>query len=201
MKKVFKSLVLVAVCFFAVVVAGCKAPSSGGSSSGQGNQSLQKVDSVTKDTVADYIRNLTESGTVKITGDIDGSTFSEINNALDDLFNSDQSIKIKLDMSGLTGVDTIGQNSFAGCLNLESVIIPDGVKNIGDSAFAGCTNLKNVQVPESVERVGVNAFKDCGNLTEIDYKGFQMKWDEVTLGGNWNSGCPGSMKRIMLQNI
>lgn len=58
------------------------------------------------------------------------------------------------------GVTNIGNQAFAGYINLTSVIIPDSVTWIGALAFSGCTNLTNFTIPNSVTSIGVDAFKD-----------------------------------------
>ena len=65
-------------------------------------------------------------------------------------------------------VTFIGEYSFDGCKNLESVIIPVGVASIGDRAFYHCTNLEEVYLPETVTKIGILAFSSCESLNNID---------------------------------
>lgn len=37
-----------------------------------------------------------------------------------------------------SGVTSIGGKAFADCINLKSIIIPEGLRSIGDSAFYNC---------------------------------------------------------------
>lgn len=40
-------------------------------------------------------------------------------------------------------------------------IIPDGVTEIGKEAFAGCTNLQSLVIPNSVKVIEEGAFMRC----------------------------------------
>jgi uncharacterized repeat protein (TIGR02543 family) len=44
--------------------------------------------------------------------------------------------------------------AFAGCINLQSVTIPDSVTSIGSKAFSDCTGLTTLTIPESVTQLG-----------------------------------------------
>ena len=57
--------------------------------------------------------------------------------------------------------------------NVSEIVIPkeyngSSVQKIGDEAFAYCTNLKSVIIPDSVTKIGSSAFNNCTNLTSID---------------------------------
>ncbi len=64
------------------------------------------------------------------------------------------------------GTTEIGPGSFIGT-NIRCVIIPSGVTSIGNRTFAGCVNLRIVQIPDSVTYIASNAFDNCPNLTFI----------------------------------
>ena len=65
------------------------------------------------------------------------------------------------------GVTSIGNQSFVGCINLQSVIIPSSLKSIGNSAFSGCSSLQSVTIPGSVTNIGDYAFDECTGLQSI----------------------------------
>lgn len=65
------------------------------------------------------------------------------------------------------GVTAIGNNTFACCSTLKSVIIPEGVETIGKGAFRDCRNLESVKLPESLKTIEDNAFDGCSNLKAI----------------------------------
>ena len=51
------------------------------------------------------------------------------------------------------GTTCIENESFRGCKELTSVIIPDTVWVIGVRAFASCTTLKGFVIPNSVKEI------------------------------------------------
>lgn len=48
-------------------------------------------------------------------------------------------------------------------------MIPESVTRIGSNAFAGCTELQVLVLSENVKKIGVCAFVDCRNLIEIEW--------------------------------
>jgi len=90
-----------------------------------------------------------------------------------------------------TETRVISESAFAGCVNLNSISIPDsvtyldkyvfknctglqsatignGAAGIGYSAFEGCTGLKSVTLGNSLTQIENRAFYNCGNLTDIN---------------------------------
>lgn len=86
-------------------------------------------------------------------------------------------------------INKIGDNSFALCLDLETVEMGNGVEKLGLNAFIGCKKLKTVTlsnklteipmgafqqcaietitIPSSVQSIKENAFAMCENLKEV----------------------------------
>ena len=78
-------------------------------------------------------------------------------------------------------VTIIGDNAFASCGLLGSIIIAKGVKHISDNAFSSCHSLSSVIIPEGVKSIGSNAFYNCkfikflvlpDGLETIDFSAF-----------------------------
>ena len=65
----------------------------------------------------------------------------------------------------LNGVTSIGYYAFAGCENLETVVLPESVKTIGRYAFAGAVSLVSADLPDTVTELGSHAFFGCSSLT------------------------------------
>jgi hypothetical protein len=89
--------------------------------------------------------------------------------AMEDYFNNTpwyQHLEEILYVSLPEGVTHIGDNAFAGCVNLESLTIPSTVESIGAYAFCGC-GLTSVSFPASVTSIGVCAFTECSCLTSV----------------------------------
>ncbi len=87
-------------------------------------------------------------------------------------------------------IRSIGEDAFAGCEELNEIVIPDGVKTICNGAFRNCKNLVSVTLPESVVYIGAEAFEDCFKLNSIDLpEGLE------TIGYYAFSGC-NSLKSV-----
>ena len=65
------------------------------------------------------------------------------------------------------GIVKIGKNAFAGCSNLESLIIPSKVNIIEEGTFAFCESLNRVSIPKYTIEIGNNAFNGCIKLMRI----------------------------------
>ncbi|NCB91539.1 MAG: leucine-rich repeat domain-containing protein [Clostridia bacterium] len=62
----------------------------------------------------------------------------------------------------------IADGAFAGCTQLESMVITSNVRSIGNQAFSGCTSLSQVTFSSSaLTSIGEGAFKDCKNLKTL----------------------------------
>lgn len=66
--------------------------------------------------------------------------------------------------------------------NVRDAVIEDGVTSIGENAFAGLINLRSIKIPSSVVTIGNNAFNGCTNLTNVYYGGSQSDWQDITIG-------------------
>lgn len=58
--------------------------------------------------------------------------------------------------------------AFAGCENLESVVIPDGISAIGIGAFSDCTNLSSLEISNPQCQIGDYSFWRCSALTSLN---------------------------------
>ena len=65
-------------------------------------------------------------------------------------------------------VTSIGDEAFAWCKSLTSIVIPDGVTSIGDSAFEECKSLYSIRIPDSVTSIGDFAFSWCESLESVE---------------------------------
>lgn len=54
---------------------------------------------------------------------------------------------------------------------ITNVTIGDGVESIGNNAFEGCVNLQNVNISESVGQIGRGAFNNCTSLANVNFNG------------------------------
>ena len=133
-----------------VSVASCSNASGGAAlpsqTSGTGNpnggQNLNA--DVTLSNFASVIAALTQDSTIKLTGQVTSGDFDAIKIAL-----AASQYKIKLDMSGVTGLDSLPQGALDGCEKLQSLSLPEGLSSVKQYAFQGCQNLESLSLPAS----------------------------------------------------
>lgn len=64
-----------------------------------------------------------------------------------------------------SGVTSVGERAFDGCLSLETVNIAESVVKIGNFAFSGCTNLKSAVLDENLYRSSTGIFYGCPGVS------------------------------------
>ena len=105
-------------------------------------------------------------------GDIDGElSYKEASDVTDFgwmyYFLDDKTIVTFDELQYFTHAQSIPGNFLQGCINLESVIVPEGVEKIYYYAFKGCKKLKSINIPEYVNVIGEEAFEGCSALREV----------------------------------
>lgn len=96
----------------------------------------------------------------------------------------------KVDLSGLTELQSIGSYAFSSCNELSEILFPSSLEQLGDyafawgynkltsidlsetqlqmipeRAFAGCNNLESIKMPKTLEVIGSYAFEGCNKLS------------------------------------
>ena len=66
-----------------------------------------------------------------------------------------------------TGLSSIANNAFHGCISLLKITLPEQITIIGDWAFNGCSNLKKIAIPNAVTSIEKSAFSGCSSLTSV----------------------------------
>lgn len=87
-----------------------------------------------------------------------------------------------------TNISTIYGNTFKGCTNLESVVLPVGLQRIYYNAFQNCKKLTKVTIPEYVLSIGASCFNGCSELKEVTVENPDPS--TITLGINVFSNVP-----------
>jgi hypothetical protein len=64
-------------------------------------------------------------------------------------------------------ITRIGQSAFGNCAKLTDITIPNGITSIENSVFEFCNNLESITIPEGVTSIGESAFRDCRRLKNI----------------------------------
>lgn len=102
-----------------------------------------------------YIGNQAFYGTPFLESQIKGD-YAVINGILLEYYGSEKHLTLSEDLK-LTG---IAGRAFAGCRQLESIVLPEGITWLGEYCFFDCTALKEITFPESLERIegGQTAF-------------------------------------------
>lgn len=73
----------------------------------------------------------------------------------------------KVEFESGSNLSDLAECTFYGCVNLESLVMPENITSIGFSAFINCTSLTSIVIPESVTSIGNGAFSGCSNLESI----------------------------------
>lgn len=113
--------------------------------------------SATLSNFASVISSLTQDSTIAMTGQLTSGDLATIKSALQAL--SPAQPKIKLDLRGVTGLDSLPRQALDVCPNLQSLSLPEGLTSIGDSALTGCENLESLYLPASFSSFDERAFE------------------------------------------
>ena len=73
----------------------------------------------------------------------------------------------EIDLRNKNNLKQFGNDAFAGCHRLESIVLPTGVKNLPRGLFRGCVNIKKIEIMGSVNKIPIDCFKDCQQLEMI----------------------------------
>jgi len=65
-------------------------------------------------------------------------------------------------------VGFIGEYAFSNCSSLENLQLPNGITSILPHTFEYCSSISSVTIPASVESIDNFAFADCTDLTQVD---------------------------------
>lgn len=90
------------------------------------------------------------------------------------------------------GIQSIGNEAFDDCEELESVVIGNNLKIIEDRAFKNCKSLKTFTLSDSIISIGNEAFDYCEELESVVI-GKNLK----SIGSNAFTGCK-SLKSLKI---
>lgn len=61
----------------------------------------------------------------------------------------------------------LGEYAFAGCVDLERIVLPRDLRLIPEGAFMGCTKLRDIELPASLAIIEKYAFANCESLEYV----------------------------------
>lgn len=68
-------------------------------------------------------------------------------------------------------VKNVDRQAFAGCENLEKVVLNEGLETVGDLAFYGAGKLKEIVIPSTVTAIKETTFSNCSLLGKVKFAG------------------------------
>ena len=95
----------------------------------------------------------------------EAASVKEFNDAF--VFTSNTSLRSCDELQFFTNAMSLYGNTFRGCSNLESVVLPNNLQHIYYYAFMGCSNLTKITIPEYVLTIGAGCFQNCKALREV----------------------------------
>ncbi len=81
-------------------------------------------------------------------------------------------------------VTRIKDYTFFCCSSLTSIVMHSNIETIDEKAFYGCNGLTRVELYDRVTSIGSMAFYNCENLTTIYFIGYQVEWENISIGEN-----------------
>lgn len=147
-----------------------------------------------------------ESTTIELNGIISEEYIDDLCFILQQIFERDPSIEIKLDFSNATEIrnryinryDHIDIQNFDDCNNIVEITASDVLlKNDKYSRlFSGCKSIKKVIVTEGSLSIPDNAFKSCKWLTDIE-----IPASVTSIGDSAFSGCSSLPAFVLSDNV
>ncbi|MBR7160210.1 MAG: leucine-rich repeat protein [Clostridia bacterium] len=96
------------------------------------------------------------------------------------VINIDLSKKVEVD-GEIDNISVIADCTFANCMNLESVTLPNTSINVGESAFRNCFSLKDFDFSQVVN-IGKSAFRNCKKINDIDLSNAKVVGEDAYRG-------------------
>ena len=113
---------------------------------------------------------------------------SDLGWTFDSYFQNKTTLKSFDELQYFTNVPDIYGNTFEGCTNLESVVLPKNLVHIYYRAFRNCRKLTAINIPEYVNTIGETCFYGCSALRSVTI--LNPDPANVSLGTNVFGGVP-----------
>ena len=82
-------------------------------------------------------------------------------------FQDDKTIVTFDELQYFSSAKDIYGNTFNGCINMESIVLPENIVHIYYGAFYNCKKITKINIPEYVSLIGDNCFTNCTALREV----------------------------------
>lgn len=113
--------------------------------------------------LSEVITSLTTESMITLTGEVTAEDLATIKS-----FINDSSFDVCLDLTSVTGLESVPFSSFGFCKKLSGIYLPDSVTSIGSGAFYACDGLASFFIPNTVSSIGKDAFYGCEGLTFVN---------------------------------
>ena len=90
-------------------------------------------------------------------------------------------------------------NTFANCISLIKINIPEGVVQIPRQTFTDCTNLQIISIPSTVNSIGEAAFTNCTGLKKVNIKSIDS-WLGIYFN-QWQSNPLARAKHLYIDGV
>ena len=100
----------------------------------------------------------------------------------DSLFKNNQTLK-SVTLPTNSYFYEIGDEAFAGCTNLETVVAPTTLGDVGERAFQGCRALKSLALGSHSAHIYGSAFEGCTSLKSIQITGTMVYIEDTAFKG------------------
>ncbi len=123
-------------------------------------------------TFASKVSAISNKATIVLSGDLTGSSQTAEERFVA-IIQGISKIKTELDvdMSGLSGIDTIPNSYSINAENLKSVKLPGSLTTLPKNAFENSYNLVSITIPATIQDIEGGAFNGCTSLESITFKG------------------------------
>lgn len=125
--------------------------------------------------LSEVITSLTTESMITLTGEVTAEDLATIKS-----FINDSSFDVCLDLTSVTGLESVPFSSFGFCKKLSGIYLPDSVTSIGNYAFVGCDGIASFFIPNTVSSIGKIAFYGCEGLTSVNIPSGIISIDEDT---------------------
>jgi len=86
-------------------------------------------------------------------------------------------------VANLRGVASVGEDAFANCANITTLLLGNSVTEIGVCAFYQCEKVQSVALPSTLLFIGESAFIGCSALNSVTF-GNTANWTVNKVGDN-----------------